>query len=122
MYSVEIENAGGVVMYSRKFNTFQDATDWSRAMALSEEGFAYKLYDTDTKRVLDSGRNIKSELTEYQKGINVELEHRDLITKMLIEAGQEVTEEKVKAIAREIARAHIEEDPSYYEKLEKVGL
>lgn len=122
VYTAIIENKDGQVMFTKKMNEFSNALEWCKGMARTEEGFAYKLTDTDTKKVLASGRHVNGEIGEYEKGINVELEHRDLIIEMLTKAGQEPTEEKIKAIAREIASVHIKEDPQYYEKLEKVGL
>jgi len=63
---------------------------------------------------------MNNEISEMDKGIEVEMEHRELIVKMLKEAGKEPTEEMIKRIASEIAKVHIEEDPKYYEKLEKI--
>ena len=120
VYTALIENKEGVVQFTKKLDDYDNALSWCQSMAMSEDGYAYKLTDTDTKRVLSSGRNINGSMEEYEKGTKVELEHIELIKKMLIEAGKVPTEEKVAAIAREIAKVHIEEDPNYYEKLEKM--
>lgn len=122
IYTAIIKNKDGVEMFSKKLDIYDNALSWCKGMALSEHGFSYELTDTGTKRVLSSGKNNNGAIEELKTGINVELEHRELIKKMLLEAGQEPTEEKIRNIAAEIARVHIKEDPAYYEKLDKAGL
>ena len=51
-----------------------------------------------------------------EEGIEEELEHRDLITRLLKEAGKDATEDEIKAVAAEIARVHLSDDPEYYRK------
>jgi hypothetical protein len=135
-----VENAEGVVQFTKKFNDFESAKAWAIGMT-SDEACAYKVTDTETKRVLDSGRRMSGEIVPYSvepekeapitlpgaapilsKGVESELEHRDLIVKMLTEAGEEATEAKIISIAAEIARVHEKENPEYYDKLERVGL
>lgn len=138
IYEAAIEDCGGVAQFTKKFDQFQNAFDWCVGMC-KEEGYAFKLSDIDTKKVLESGRFMKGAIVPYEieaekpepvsidgmnpvidKGIKTELEHRDLIVKMLTEAGKEATEEKILAIAEEIAKVHTKEDPQYYEKLERM--
>jgi SAM-dependent methyltransferase len=59
-------------------------------------------------------------MNELEMGIEVELEHRDLIIEMLEAAGKETSEENIRAIAAEIAKVHIEEDKEYYTKLKQI--
>ena len=130
IYSAVIEDGASVAMFTKNFDTFQNAKDWCYGMT-SDEGFAFKIMDLDTKRVLESGRNLKGEIVPYDIpsepekpllapivpiGVQKELEHRELIVKLLTDAGQEATEEKIIAIAAEIAKVHEKEDPHYYER------
>ena len=62
-------------------------------------------------RLIKSYKNKKNNL---KKGIKVEEEHRDTVEKLA--KGEITAEEGVK----EIAKAHLAEDPKYYEKLEEV--
>jgi len=138
IYEAAIEDESGSPQFTKRFDQFQNALDWCMGMC-QEEGYAFKLSDIDTKKVLESGRFMKGEFVPYcispeekksplidgmtppiDKGVKTELEHRDLIVKMLTEAGKEATEEKILAIAAEIAKVHEEEDPQYYEKLERM--
>ena len=140
IYCGTIEDKSGVAQFTKNFDTFQNACDWCVGMT-SDEGYAFKVSDIDTKRILKSGRNLKGEIVPYDvpaetekpltivgaapivpKGIEKELEHRDLIVKMLTEAGQEATEAKIMSIAEEIARVHEKENPHYYDIAERVGL
>ena len=139
VFTATIEDCSGTIQHTKKLNDYQTAYDWCMGMVKDNDGHAFKVLDTDTKKVLVSGRfsmgqyipyeeknapleNVPSPIVEEAKGTEVELEHRDLITKMLVLAGYIPTESKVRAVAREIARVHVVEDPQYYEKLEKVGL
>lgn len=139
VFTATIEDCSGTIQHTKKLNDFQTAQDWSIGMIKDNEGHAFKVMDTDTKKVLSSGRFIMGQVMPYEaksvpveslspvqaemsKGTEVELEHRTLITEMLVLAGYIPTESKIKAVAREIARVHVDEDPSYYEKLERVGL
>ena len=139
VFTATIEDCSGTIQHTKKLNDFSTAEDWSIGMVKDCEGHAFKIMDTDTKKVLKSGRSIMGQILPYDvpapaletmapaqaemyKGTEVELEHRVLITEMLTLAGYIPTESKIKAIAREIARVHVEEDPRYYEKLERVGL
>lgn len=122
VYTALIENSEGCLLFSKKLDIYDNALSWCKGMALSENGLVFKLTDTSTKKVLASGVNNNGKIEELKKGIEVELEHYELIKRMLLEAGKEPTEDKIRAIAAEIARVHIEESPDYYEKLKKVGL
>lgn len=140
IYTAIIENPEGVELFTKKLDQYENAKSWAIGMC-SDEGHAFKITDSDTKRVLESGRRMGGEIVPYDvsvkevkpiqipfadsglpKGVKVELEHRDLIVKMLTEAGHEATEEKIISIAAEIARVHEQEHPDYYEKLERAGL
>ena len=59
-------------------------------------------------------------MNALNKGIEVELEHRDLITRLLKDADRETSEKNIRLIAAEIAKDHLKEDPDYYNKLEQV--
>lgn len=139
VFTALIENPEGLVMFTKKLDDWESSLAWSQGM--TDEGHAYKITDSDTKRILASARKLKGEFVSYEipaekepeltmvgaaplisKGVKTELEHRDLIVKFLTGAGQEVTEAKIMSIAAEIARVHEKEDPHYYEKLERVGL
>ena len=126
IYAASIYGIDGVEQYTKKFDQFQNAFDWCKGM--SSNGESFKITDIDTKKVLKEGSFKGDEFIEnpeksdFQKGIVVELEHKDLIEKMLREAGRPVTKSAILSIAAEIARVHEKEDPNYYAKLEKTGL
>lgn len=57
-------------------------------------------------------------MDQLEKGIEVELEHRELIEKLLKEIKKsDPTEKEIRAVAEQIAKDHIAEDPEYYSKL-----
>ena len=58
--------------------------------------------------------------TALEKGITVELEHRELIVTILKKAGEDANEDQVRQVAALIAKVHLKEDPDYYDKLEKM--
>ena len=116
IFKAEIYSSTGSILYTKNFDDHQNAISWCEGMARSSKRLTYKLFDNQTNVELASG----PEMSEEEMGIKTELEHRDLVIKMLIDAGQEPTEEKIKSILKEIVRVHLEEDPQYYEKIEKV--
>lgn len=140
IYTAIIENPEGVELFTKKLDDYENAKSWAVGMC-SDEGHGYKITDSDTKRVLESGRRMGGQIVPYDVsakedkpltisgasallpiGVKTELEHRELIVKLLTEAGYEATEEKIISIAAEIARVHEQEDPEYYQKLERAGL
>lgn len=68
----------------------------------------------------DIAKKFAEHSNDLEMGTEVELEHRDLIKKMLIDAGKNPSEEMIRMVAAEIAKVHIEEDPEYYEKLAEI--
>ena len=111
-----------VEQFTKFFDEYQNALDWCLGMCGTDSSFTFKLLDSASKKVLKSGKAEIAQDSELEKGTIEELEHKELIIKMLLEAGKEPSEENILDIARMIAKTHLAKNPEYYSDLEKADL
>lgn len=121
IYAAVIE-ANGVEQFTKSFDEYQNALDWCLGMCGTDSTFTFKLLDSASKRVLESGKAEIAQDSELEKGVQEELEHKELIIKMLLESGKEPSEENIMEVAKKIAMVHLEKNPQYYTELSKAGL
>lgn len=121
IYLAVIEQ-NNVEQFTKFFDEYQNALDWCLGMCGTDSTFTFKLLDSASKRVLESGKAEIAQDSELEKGIQDELEHKELIVKMLLEAGKEPSEDNILEIAKKIAQKHLEKNPHYYSDIEKAGL
>lgn len=127
VFTVNVLDESGKELFTKKIDDYHNALGWGEGMIRRSPNFSYQVLDTDTKNLLVHCKNVNGEVVELkedasEEGTLHELEHRELITKMLIEAGKIPTEDAILRIAAEIAQVHEEEDKNYYPKLERLGL
>jgi hypothetical protein len=126
-FSCEIEDATGLIIYTKKFASYSNAVSWCCGMIRDLENCAFRVFDTMLNKTLEDGRKLNGQHVPYNNeldlGIATEMEHRDLIISLLPPTleGPEL-EAKVIAVATRIAQDHLAEDSHYYSKLKKENL
>lgn len=128
-FTCEIEDGNGVVLYTKKLSDFDSARGWCFGMVRDTKDGAFRILDTSLNKCLFDYRRINGEIADYNQselkiGTEVEMEHREIISALLVQAYPDLSgdalENKIMLVAKEIARVHIKEDPEYYTKLKKI--